>query len=235
MENVSFDTRRAELKTYFDRTAADKWVALTSHNTPVSRIRETVRQGREKMRNTLLEWLPDDLKGARLLDAGCGTGTLAIEAARRGADVVAIDISNALIAEANSRKPDDLGSGSVRFEVADMSAPTLGLFDHVVAMDSFIHYPLGSIVELLEGFASRTKESVLFTFAPSTPMLMTMKAAGKFFPKNDRSPAIEPVAEGKLVRAIETSQVDHFGFCIERTRRISTMFYKSNAMEIRNK
>ena len=91
MTEVSYETRRSELKTYFDRTAKDNWVALTS-NSPVSRIRQTVRAGREEMRNTLLNWLPEDLRGARLLDAGCGTGMLSIEAARRGADVVAIDI-----------------------------------------------------------------------------------------------------------------------------------------------
>ena len=44
----------------------------------------------------LAEWR--DLSGRRVLDAGCGTGTLAIELARRGAEVVAIDISPTLVA-----------------------------------------------------------------------------------------------------------------------------------------
>lgn len=233
MSEVSFETRRGELKTYFDKTAADKWVTLTS-NSPVSRIRETVRQGREQMRATLLEWLPQDLSGMRVLDAGCGTGMLAIEAARRGAEVVAIDISPSLIEEANKRKPEDLNGGSITFLAGDMSAPELGTFDYIVAMDSFIHYPLDSIVGLLEGMASRAKQGMLFTFAPSTPMLLGMKAAGQFFPKNDRSPAIEPVSERKLIRAIEASNVRRFGFSVERTRRIDTMFYKSSAMEIVN-
>lgn len=234
MANVTFETRRGELKTYFDKTAADKWVALTS-NSPVSRIRETVRAGREEMRNTLLDWLPDDLTGQRLLDAGCGTGMLSVEAAKRGADVVAIDISPALIEEAESRKPEDLGKGSITYMAGDMSADELGCFDYVVAMDSFIHYPLPSIVSLLEGLAPRTKKSILFTFAPSTPMLRAMKTAGKFFPKNDRSPAIEPVAESKLAAAIANSHVDHFGFRTKRSRKVSTAFYKSSAMELVNK
>ena len=38
------------------------------------RIRATVRAGRDEMRNTLLSWLPQDLTGARVLDAGCGLG-----------------------------------------------------------------------------------------------------------------------------------------------------------------
>ena len=52
------------------------------------------------MRDTLLSWLPADMRGQRLLDAGCGTGVLAIEAARRGADVVAVDLSPKLVAHA---------------------------------------------------------------------------------------------------------------------------------------
>ena len=40
-----------------------------------------LRAGRDEMRDTLMRWLPDDLRGARLLDAGCGTGALAVLAA----------------------------------------------------------------------------------------------------------------------------------------------------------
>jgi magnesium-protoporphyrin O-methyltransferase len=45
-----------------------------------------VRAGRDEMRNTLLlSWLPEDLRGKRLLDAGCGTGALPWKLAKRGA------------------------------------------------------------------------------------------------------------------------------------------------------
>ena len=82
MASVGYQARRDEIETYFDRTAADAWAALTS-DAPVSRIRRTVRRGRDAMRDTLLRWLPTDLTGSTLIDAGCGTGTLAIEAAAR--------------------------------------------------------------------------------------------------------------------------------------------------------
>ena len=49
MTSVSYQTRRDEIETYFDRTAADAWAALTS-DAPVSRIRRTVRRGRDAMR-----------------------------------------------------------------------------------------------------------------------------------------------------------------------------------------
>ncbi|MEM8749463.1 MAG: magnesium protoporphyrin IX methyltransferase [Pseudomonadota bacterium] len=231
MAETTFETRRDELETYFDKTAPEKWVALTS-NSPVSRIRETVRAGREEMRNTLLSWLPENLTGARVLDAGCGTGMLSIELARRGAEVVAIDISPVLIAEAERRKPANLGHGSIHYMAGDMSSPKLDHFDFAVAMDSFIHYPLPSIIELLQGLAPRTSQRILFTFAPRTPMLAAMKTVGKFFPKNDRSPAIEPVAQAKLLDAIASQAATLNGFQAARCEGVSTAFYKSSALEL---
>jgi magnesium-protoporphyrin O-methyltransferase len=69
------------------------------------------------MRNLLLSNLPVDMKGMRLLDAGCGTGALAIAAAERGAEVLAIDVSGGLIDIARKRAPDHL---SIDWRVGDM-------------------------------------------------------------------------------------------------------------------
>src|SRR5215467_12002331 len=102
MNTNTYDLRRAQLETYFDRTAVEAWSRLTS-DAPVSRIRATVRAGRDRMRTTLLDWLPRDLSGSRILDAGCGTGALAMEAARRGAHVVAIDVATTLVELARER------------------------------------------------------------------------------------------------------------------------------------
>ena len=122
MTASSYALRRGEIETYFDRTAVAAWSRLTS-DAPVGRIRATVRAGRDEMRRTLLGWLPPDLRGRRLLDAGCGTGALAIEAARRGADVVAVDLSPSLIGLARERAPRERGAGKVEFRVGDMLDP----------------------------------------------------------------------------------------------------------------
>ncbi|MEL6296919.1 MAG: magnesium protoporphyrin IX methyltransferase, partial [Pseudomonadota bacterium] len=84
---MQYDQTRARVETYFDQTATKTWERLTS-DAPVSRVRETVRVGRERMRNLMLSRLPDDLRGARVLDAGCGPGMATIELAKRGAQVV---------------------------------------------------------------------------------------------------------------------------------------------------
>ncbi|MEY4218256.1 MAG: hypothetical protein RL686_763 [Pseudomonadota bacterium] len=87
------------------------------------------------MRATLVSWLGQDLKGKRILDAGCGTGALAVEAARLGAQVVAIDLSPTLVDLARERIPADVAH-LVEFHSGDMLDKRLGHFDHVVAMDS---------------------------------------------------------------------------------------------------
>ena len=232
MQSVTYRERRGELTTYFDRTAAEAWSRLTS-DAPVSRIRATVRAGRDRMRETLLGWLPADLTGRRLLDAGCGTGALAVEAARRGAEVVAIDVAPTLIELARERTPTDLGPGRVLFLVGDMS-DDLGEFDHVVAMDSLIHYRSRDVVALLSGVAARTRHSMVFTFAPRTPALSVMHAVGRLFPRGDRAPAIEPVSPAALTRRISL-ELGLADWQPARSQRIQSGFYTSEALELRRR
>ena len=158
--SATYTARREALTTYFDRTAVEAWSRLTS-DAPVSKIRATVRAGRHAMRANLLSWLPADLTGKRLLDAGCGTGALAVEAARRGAEVVAIDVSPTLISLAKERLPAIDGPGSIDFRVGDMLDPWLGRFDHVVAMDSLIHYRAADIVRALAELSLNTDGSIV--------------------------------------------------------------------------
>jgi magnesium-protoporphyrin O-methyltransferase len=226
----SYLARRGELETYFDRTAAEAWSRLTS-DAPVSRIRATVRAGRDRMRATLLACLPADLTGRRILDAGCGTGALALEAARRGATVVAIDLSPTLIALACERLPRDLGRGSVEFWVGDMLNPGLGRFDHVVAMDSLIHYRAPDILRALKELAGRTERSLAVTFAPRTPALSVMHAVGRLFPRGDRAPAIEPVEE-KALRTLIEAEPTLAGWSVARSERVASGFYTSHALEL---
>ena len=230
MSIATYLERRGELQTYFDRTAVDAWARLTS-DAPVGRIRATVRAGRDEMRNTLLSWLPANMSGARLLDAGCGTGALSIEAARRGARVVAIDLSPTLVSVARERIPADLDSSALEFRSGDMLDPKLGKFDFVVAMDSLIHYRPADTCGIMAGLAARTNVALLVTFAPRTPALAVMHAVGRLFPRGDRAPAIEPVAEQKLRRLL-LSEENLERWELGRSRRVTSGFYKSHALEM---
>jgi len=231
MQDTNYVERRSEIETYFDRTAADAWSKLTS-NAPVSRIRQTVRAGRDDMRNTLLSWLPDDLRGKRVLDAGCGTGVLAVELARRGAQVLAVDLSATLIELARERLPSDIGEGHIDFEVGDMAALATGEFDHVVAMDSLIHYDVEDGIGVLASLAPRVRGSMVFTHAPSTLLLEVMHATGKLFPRGDRAPAIQPVSGGRLARLMD-AEGELGAWRRGRVSRINCGFYISEARELR--
>lgn len=222
--SARYDAYRGRLTTYFDSTAKKAWVDLTS-DAPVSGIRATVRAGRDRMRATLLSWLPADLSGRRLLDAGCGTGSLAVEAAERGAEVVAIDVSEGLIDVARERAPEDL---PIDWRVGDLLDPALGRFDHVIAMDSLIHYPMADIVDVVGALGERAG-TVGFTFAPSSPLLQTMHMAGKLFPRGNRSPAIKPVSETRLRNAIAARLPDH---AIAHGERVASGFYTSHALMV---
>lgn len=235
-DSNTFEHRRGEIEDYFDRTAMKAWEQLTSEQ-PVGRIRATVRAGRDRMRDTLLGWLPADLRGARILDAGCGTGAFAMEAARRGADVVAIDLSPSLVEIAVRRVAEHLDvfdrGGHIDFRSGDMTDLRLGTFDHVVAMDSLIHYSADDAVRVIEGWSHRTRESLVFTFAPSSPLLLAMHTVGRLFPRGDRAPAIEPVGERALRRLLATDD----GLSLwapARTQRISSGFYTSQAFELKS-
>ncbi len=227
--DARYRARRGEIETYFDRTAVDAWARLTS-TAPVGRVRATVRAGRNTMRATLLSWLPDDLSGRRVLDAGCGTGALAVEAARRGAHVVAIDLSPTLVNLAAERMPDDL-KGTVDWRSGDMLDARLGEFDHVVCMDSVIHYQTEDAAKALAKLAERTSRSIAFTVAPGNAMLIAMLKIGQLFPRGARSPSIVPTSPFNLGRKLITYEA-FSGWKVERSQRVSSGFYKSHAMEL---
>jgi SAM-dependent methyltransferase len=153
------------------------------------------------MRATLLDWLPADMSGLRLLDAGCGTAALAVEAARRGAEVVAIDLSPQLVDVARQRiatLPDGAALLSrIDLRSGDMLDAALGSFDHVVAMDSLIHYSMDDAVRLLQTWSWRTRSTMAFTFAPRSPLLAAMRSYLAAHPNHEGT---LPRAEGPALQ-----------------------------------
>ena len=197
---TDYAATRDRVEHYFDRTATKVWERLTS-DAPVSGVRATVRAGRDQMRALMLAQLPADLRGTRILDAGCGTGAMAVELAKRGAEVVAVDISPALVAIAEKRMPQDV-AGHITWVAGDMLDDTHGHFDHVLAMDSMIYYSAADIAGLLAKAAPRVDGKFIFTVAPRTPALMLMWRMGKLFPRADRSPVMIPQTTTAIAGAL---------------------------------
>jgi SAM-dependent methyltransferase len=63
----------------------------------------------------------------RVLDAGCGTGRTAIELARRGIDIVGVDLDEVMLAQARNKAPQ------LDWRLGDLSIIELGIvFDAIV-------------------------------------------------------------------------------------------------------
>ncbi len=224
----TYERTRARVETYFDRTATRTWERLTS-DAPVSGVRATVRAGRDRMRALMLAQLPADLTGVRVLDAGCGTGAMSVELAERGAQVVGVDISPALIEIAQKRCPAHV-AGLIDFRAGDMLAKNLGQFDHIMAMDSMIYYDASDIAASLGGLRDRLRGSMIFTLAPRTPLLMAMFRVGKLFPRQDRSPTMIPHSAPRIATALRDTGVKGR---LREVERVNSGFYISTALEYR--
>ncbi len=96
-----------------------------------TRIAETMRQSGEALIDSL-----GITRGMRVLDLGCGDGTTAIPAAKRGAIVLGVDIAQNLVASGNKRARD-LNLPNCYFQegdASDLSELNDDLFDMVVSI-----------------------------------------------------------------------------------------------------
>ena len=73
-------------------------------------------------RPAMLSLMPE-LNGRKVLDAGCGPGVYAEELVARGAQVVAIDISERMLELAEKRLKNAIEKGHVELRVADLTLP----------------------------------------------------------------------------------------------------------------
>lgn len=226
MQNT-YLAKRARLENYFNEVSSDAWDKLTS-NEPVSYVRQLVREGREKMQEAIMGKLPRDLTGARILDAGCGTGVLSRMLDERGAEVVSVDISDKLIEVAKNRSRSHR---RIEYFAGDMKEKSFGNFDYIIAMDSLIHYSAEDVVSSIAEFSKRANNSVLFTVIPSTFVLRTKLRLGKCFPKSERSPEVVPIGWGQL-HQLEDLKMNA---SLEKIKRIKRFFYVSEAWELANR
>jgi SAM-dependent methyltransferase len=103
----------------------------------------------------LVAALLPSVPGSAVLDAGCGTGRVAIELARRGCSTVGIDVDDTLLARARDKAP------RLAWVEADLAAladdVALGTFDAVVlAGNVMIFVARGTEGHVLANLADRT-------------------------------------------------------------------------------
>jgi ubiquinone/menaquinone biosynthesis C-methylase UbiE len=94
-----------------------------------------------------------DVRGLRLLDLACGHGRLTRELARRGAQMVGIDISPALLDKARAREAENpMGNSYIEVDAASPKALVGELFDGIVCS-----FGLSDIDDLDRAMASVTR------------------------------------------------------------------------------
>lgn len=96
------------------------------------------------------------LKG-RVLDLGCGLGNLAIEAGRRGCDVLAVDASRTAVERINC----DAAAGNIKVRAiaADLSRYEIeGVFDTIVSIGLLMFFPRDRALALLESMMNRVNQ-----------------------------------------------------------------------------
>jgi 2-polyprenyl-3-methyl-5-hydroxy-6-metoxy-1,4-benzoquinol methylase len=83
------------VRKYFETSGVSRWTAIYGSG-DIPPIWKVIRDGHQRAIDAVLSFLEDD-SHTTALDAGCGTGNLAIELANRGYRVDAFDVSAPMI------------------------------------------------------------------------------------------------------------------------------------------
>jgi len=111
---VKAPVRRAQLGEV--RIIGGQWKRSKLHVADVPGLRPTP----DRVRETLFNWLGQDLGGWRCLDAFAGSGALGFEAASRGADQVVLLERDRRVAAALSDAKNRLKAEPIRIEAVDL-------------------------------------------------------------------------------------------------------------------
>lgn len=130
--------------------------------------------------------------GERVLDVACGSGNLALAAARRGADVTGIDIASNLIARARERADEE--GLSVHFDEGDAEAMPYpdDSFDTVVTMFGAMFAPRPDVTgtELLRVTRPGGRIAMI-NWTPDGFAGEMFKASGKYMPPPPVPPPVQ--------------------------------------------
>jgi ubiquinone/menaquinone biosynthesis C-methylase UbiE len=149
-------------------------------------------------------------KGMKVLDLGCGDGTTAVPEAKRGADVLGVDIARNLV-EAGNKRAREMGLANLKFQEGD-ATDLAGLqdksFDLVVSIFGAMFAP--KPFDVAKEMVRVTKPQgriVMGNWIPGDPTLVAqiLKISAAYTP---------PPPEGfvsPMLWGVETNVVERFG------------------------
>ena len=219
---------KLEVKGYFETTGFERWNRIYSDSDDVNRVQRNIRIGHQKTVDNVLAWLQEQggLESRSFCDAGCGVGSLTLPLAQLGAGTIAAsDLSAAMVQEAQ-RRAGELGvkPGQISFLASDLESLE-GLYDTVICLDVFIHYPQAPAEEMVRHLASMAERHLIVSFAPYTPLLALLKGIGQLFPGPSKTTRAYTLREDGIVAAAEAA-----GFVLRRRSLNQAPFYFSRLL-----
>jgi magnesium-protoporphyrin O-methyltransferase len=223
---TEYTQHKQKLLDYFNGLGFERWSAIYG-NAELSGVRSTIRAGHSEMLQIALGWLLEGQANhvPQVLDAGCGTGLLTLELARRGVHVRAIDLAPQM-AEATQRAVEMAGlADRVTVLCGDLETVE-GQFDRVACLDVLIHYPAHDLERMVARLAGLARGRLVLTYAPHEPLLAALHWLGGRFPHANRRTDIQMISERRLGRALAEC-----GMRVRRTARVSRGFYHIGLIE----
>lgn len=222
----------ASVKNYFDTTGFERWNKIYGETDEVNKVQLDIRQGHQQTVDKVLDWVKDeDLAGVTVCDAGCGTGSLAIPLALKGASVSASDISSSMVGEAERRYNELVANGAKapettpKFDAMGLEEAS-GKYDMVTCIDVMIHYPKDRVDGMISHLASLSSKKLIISFAPKTMAYLILKRVGELFPGPSKATRAYLHDEADVEIALKAA-----GFKVKRREMTATSFYFSRLLE----
>ena len=120
-----------------------------------------------------------------------------------------------------------LNQRKIKFETCDLEQ-IRGIFDVVICLDVFIHYPQPVAEEMVKHLCDLSKESLIVSFAPYTPLLAILKNIGKLFPGPSKTTRAYTLKEKGIIKAASER-----GFVVVKNKLNQAPFYFSKLIEFK--
>ena len=222
---------KSEVREYFNGTGFDRWRKIYSRSEEINTVQKNIRKGHQKTVDDVISYLKTypNLKNKTFCDAGCGVGSLAIPLLRLGIkDLQLSDISSEMIKETKKRiNKEDLNHSKIKYITSDLEQ-LQGLFDVVICLDVFIHYPQPVAEEMVKHLCDLSKEKLIVSFAPYTPILAVLKNIGKLFPGPSKTTRAYTLREKGIINAAKNK-----GFIVVQKKLNQAPFYFSKLIEFK--
>tara|TARA_Y100000813_G_scaffold190949_1_gene167533 strand:+ start:99 stop:800 length:702 start_codon:yes stop_codon:yes gene_type:complete len=220
---------KSEVKNYFNGTGFNRWNKIYSNSEEINTVQKNIRKGHQKTVDDVVSYIKcyPDLTKKSYCDAGCGVGSLAIPLLRLGIkDLQVSDISSEMIKETKKRiNKLGLNQRTIKFETCDLEK-LKGLFDVVICLDVFIHYPQPVAEEMVKHLCVLSQDKLIVSFAPYTPFLAALKNIGKLFPGPSKTTRAYTLKEKGIIKAANEK-----GFNVVKKKLNQAPFYFSKLIE----